>query len=170
MRCVIALALIIASPAFAEAPGISGSLEQASATTPEEKLGFATDAVGEIDDAVKAVEKLKEQAEKNKQTEVVECINKKLTPLRALAEIARGSKVSLDGYLTARDVAHADLEYRKIAVALTKGRELLAEAQACAWESGVRRGESVVSLDEENPDEVPLEEIPDIEPPIWTPV
>lgn len=169
MRLFLLLGLLTVVPAWAQSPGVSGSLEQASATTPEEKQAFASGAVTEIDEAVKAVEKLKEQAEKDKQTEVVECLVKKLTPLRALGEIARGSKQSLDGYLAARDNAHADLEYRKIAVAVAKARELLAEAQACAWESGVRRGEAVVSIEDEEPDDVPLVDIPDVQPPVFTP-
>lgn len=149
MRLVFLLAAgLLAGPALADTPGIAGSLEQSSSTTAKEKVEFATGAVKEIDAAVATVQKLLDQATKDKNTEQVECLQRKLTPLRALAEVSKASANTLQQFIASNDAVHADLEYRKIAVALSKARDFLAEAQACVGETGARRGDAVVSVDD----------------------
>lgn len=170
MRYALILSLLAAVPALAQTPGVSGTLEQAGAVSPQEKLAFGTAAVAEIGEAVTAVEELKAEAEKEKQVEVVECLTPKLTTLKALSEVSRGSAASLQQLVGANDTVHADLEYRKIAVALSKARDVLAEAQACAWQSGAKRGEAVVSVDDEEvADDIPLVDVPTVVEPPYTP-
>ena len=158
MRLVFVLvAGFLAGPAFADTPGVAGTLEQSSSTTPKEKVDFAASAVKEIDAAVGTVQKLLDQAEKDKNTEQIECLQRKLTPLRALAEVSKTSSNALQQSIASNDAVHADLEYRKIAVALSKARDFLAEAQACVGETGARRGDAVVSVDDAGVgDELPL--------------
>lgn len=158
MRLSILLAaLVVASPAWADTPGVSGTLEQSSSTSPKEKVEFAGSAIKEIEGAVGTVQKLLEQAEKDKNTEQIECLQRKLTPLKALLEVSKTSSNALQQSLAANDAVHADLEYRKIAVALSKARDFLAEAQACVGESGARRGDAVVSVDDAGVgEEIPL--------------
>jgi hypothetical protein len=148
-----ALALSLTSPAVAQTPGITGELEQSATTSPKEKTEFADAAVAEIEGAVKTVENLLGDAEKEKNVEEMECISRKLTPLRALFEVSRQSSNTMRLSLASNDGVHAEQEFRKVAVALTKAREFLAEAQACTGDTGVERGDSSSTVTEtsENP-------------------
>lgn len=156
---LLPLLLTLAGPAHAATPGISGQLEQSSTTSPKEKVEFARSAIEEISASVKTVEKLLEQAQKDKNVEHIECLTRKLTPLRALYEVSRQSSNTMQESLAASDNIHADQEFRKIAVALTKARDFLAEAQACVGDSGIRRGESSVSVNETLESLVGMEDI-----------
>lgn len=165
---LVLLTTLFCSPAFAEAPGVAGTLEQSSSATPKEKAEFATSAVKEIDAAVNTVQKLLDQASKEKNTEEIDCLQRKLTPLRALADVSKASSSALGQLLAANDAVHADLEYRKVAVALSKARDFLAEAQACVGETGARRGDAVVSVDDAGVgEELPLapDELGNVNPP-----
>jgi hypothetical protein len=138
--------LALAAPAHADAPGVAGTLEQSATTSPKEKVAFADSALAEIDAAVKTVEKLLEQAEKEKNTEEIECLTRKLTPMRALYEVSQVSSNAMRQALAEDSSVHAAEEYRKVAVALTKTREFLAEAQACVGDTGVNRGATSSSV------------------------
>jgi len=140
--------LLLAGRALADTPGISGELEQSTTTSPKEKVDFADSAVGEIDAAVKTVERLVEQARKDKNVDQVDCLTRKITPMRALQEVSQQSSNAMRQFLAGNDSVHAEQEYRKVAVALTKTREFLAEAQACVGESGAQRGVSSSSVTE----------------------
>jgi hypothetical protein len=169
-RLLLSLTLLFpVGVAFAEPEGLSGVLEQSSATSPEQKQAFATDALAEIDGSVKMVEKLlaDEEKRKEKNTEAIECLQRKLTPLRTLLDVASQSVGALSAAVGSSDVVHADQEYRKVAVALSKARDFLAEAQACVGDAGAREGENEVALDDgelgaEPPlaDDVPIDVLP----------
>ena len=156
----IVLMLAMVAPARADTPGIAGTLEQSSGTTAKEKVDFAASAVEEITGAVKTVQKLLDQAQKDKNTEAIECLSRKLTPMKALLEVSKTSQNSLQSFLAASDAVHGDLEYRKIAVALSKTRDFLAEAQACVGETGAKRGDAVVSVDAPETSDNLLEDVP----------
>ena len=64
-----ALALSLTAPAVAQTPGVTGELEQSATTSPKEKTEFADAAVAEIEGAVKTVEGLLSNAEKEKNVE-----------------------------------------------------------------------------------------------------
>lgn len=144
---LLVLALAVVTPAHADTPGIAGTLEQSSATSPKEKVDFAASAVEEIGTSIKTVEKLLAEAEKDKDTEAVECLQRKLTPMKALLEVSKTSSNAMQQFLAASDVVHGDLEYRKVAVALSKTRDFLAEAQACVGETGAQKVDPIVSVE-----------------------
>jgi hypothetical protein len=148
MRRLFPLVVLLglAGPAFADTPGVSGELEQSSSTTPRQKAEFADGAVDEIQVAVRTVEGLLADAQKEKNTEQIECLTRKLTPMRELSEVSQTSSNSMKAALASNDAVHADQEFRQVAVALTKTREFLAEAQACVGEAGVKRGSSSATV------------------------
>jgi len=149
MRKAIILMLFgsLASPVvLAATPGASGSVEQAGTMTPKEKSEFARSALEEMNAAVKKVENLLEQANKEKQTEAVECLSKKLTPMRTLVDVTRESTNSMQLAMAANDAAHTDTEFRKIAVALSKVRDFLQEALACGGSSADEKAKSVATI------------------------
>jgi hypothetical protein len=152
--------LSFSGAAAAATPGVTAELEMAGSTSPKEKTEFTRTAVEEMASAVKTVEKLLEQAEKDKNSEHVECLQRKLSPMRALLEVSRASNTVMQQSLAAFEVARAEQEFRKVAVALTKTRDFLAEAQACVGNTGVNRGDASVAITEttqalvDTPDEV----------------
>lgn len=156
---LLSLLLTAVAPALAATPGITGTLEQSSTTSPKEKVEFARSAIEEIAASVRTVEKLLEQAQKEKNVEHIECLTRKLTPMRALYEVTRQSSNTMQEALAASDNIHADQEFRKVAVALTKARDFLAEAQACVGDSGVKRGESSISVNETMESLVGMEDV-----------
>jgi hypothetical protein len=147
IRMLIACSLF-AAPAAAATPGVSAELEMSSTTSPKEKVDFARTAIDEMSASVKTVEKLLEQAEKDKNVEHVDCLQRKLTPMRALLEVSKASNTSMQQSLAASEIARADQEFRKVAVALTKSRDFLAEAQGCVGDSGVKRGDASIAITE----------------------
>ena len=160
------LGLLLAAPALAQTPGISGELEQSSTTSPKEKTQFTDAALAEIEDSVKTVEGLLTAAEKEKNVEEIECLTRKLTPMRALLEVSRQSGNTMRQALASNDTVHADQEFRKVAVALTKAREFLAEAQACTGDTGVERGDASSTVTDNGENTVDAEiDIPFIEVP-----
>ncbi len=141
------LLLAIATPvAFAATNGVVGELEQSATTTPKEKLDFATKSGEEIDSAVKTVEKLLEQAKKENDKEAIECLNRKLTPMRAIRDVATLTSNNMQQFLASNDTVHAEMEFRKIAVAVSKARSFLAEAQQCVAASGGQPGKTASSV------------------------
>lgn len=158
---------VLVQPAHAQTPGISGELEQSSTSSPKEKTQFTDAALAEIEGAVKTVEALLVDAEKDKNVEEIECLTRKLTPMRALLEVSKQSGNTMRLSLAANDTVHADQEFRKVAVALTKVREFLAEAQACTGDAGVERGEASSTVTDNGVNDIDADTVPDIiDPPI----
>lgn len=162
---LLALGLALGGPAYAQSTGISGELEQSASTSPKEKAQFVDGALAEIADGVKTVEGLLADAEKEKNVEQIECLTRKLTPMRALLEVSKQSSNAMRQNLASNDVVHADQEFRKVAVALTKTREFLAEAQACVGDSGVERGDSSATVTDATENDVTESDVPPLETP-----
>jgi hypothetical protein len=149
MRFFLLVAMLCVVPsALAATPGVNAELESASTTSPKEKTEFGRSAVDEIGGKVRTVEKLMEQAQKDKNVEHIDCLQRKLTPMRALLEVSKQSNVSMQSALSSAQVPKAEQEFRKIAVALTRSRDFAAEAQGCVGDSGVARGEPSYTVTE----------------------
>lgn len=167
MRLMSALLLIgafLAPPALAQEAGVSGQLEQSTSTSPREKAEFAAGAIQEIENSVRTVETLMKeaQADKEKNAERIECLSRKLIPMQTLAEVARQASNSMKQSLAANDGIHADQDFRKIAVALTKAREFFAEAQACVGDSDTERGETSATVTDGGDNYVSEDDVPSI--------
>lgn len=171
----IALCVLLLAPAVARAEpeGLAGVLEQSSPASPEEQQAFAAAALAEIQGAVKTVEKLlaDQEDQKEKNTEAIECLQRKLTPLKEIQGFSEGSGGALTAALGERDMVHADLAYRQIAVALSKARDFLAEAKACVGDAGARSGDQAVSVDDGGAGaEPPLSDTFTVDVPVASPI
>lgn len=148
-RALLALSFLAVAPALAgDVPEVGAALEDSSGFGPSEKLAFADAATVEIAAAVTEVQELLAKAEKKDDADAVECVNRKLMPLRALQGVGTTSAATLRAAVAGGDMPHADQEFRKVAVALTKARELLAEARTCLGDDSGNEGASSVSVDE----------------------
>lgn len=163
MAIGFSLALGIAlttAPTWAQSPGggsgVTSELERTSSTSPEEKTAYAEAGNNEIAEAEKTVSKLLEAAKREGNTEAVQCITTKLTSLRALQQVSEAAEASMLEALEAGNDEKASHEFRKVAVAVSKTRMLLAEAQRCDQDQTLDPGVSVVewetTLDEEAPE------------------
>lgn len=142
----------LAPVAWAAAPGVVGELEQSSTTSPKEKVEFTRSAMEEMAASVKEVENLLEKAQREKNEEQIDCLTRKLTPMRSLVDISRQSNTLMQQALASNDAVHADQEFRKIAVALAKTREFLAEAKACVGSSSGDKAKSVATYSQTTQD------------------
>ena len=152
MRRSSLLIFLLAAPLFVRAAPaeLNVQLEQSPGSTADDKVKFALAALNEIGGAVRTTETLLEKAQKDKDknTEEIECLQRKLTPMKGMQDVSSVSANSLQSYVAARDAVHTDQEYRKIAVALAKTRDFLAEAQACVGEVGARDSDNNVTMDD----------------------
>ena len=138
--------LALSAPVHAQETGVGGQLEQSSSTTPKEKKDFSTAALAEMQAAAKSVSKLLEQAEKEKDIVKIQCLTKKKAGIQALVEVSESSALSMEQALAEGDSQRADHEFRKVAVALSKVRQFLAEADACVGDAGAAPGVTEVDV------------------------
>jgi hypothetical protein len=138
-----ALSLLFGAPdaRAQDGGGTSGQLEQGSATTDKEKQDFATQAIAEMQNAVKSVGRKLEAAEKEGDDLKIQCLSKKLSGIRALSEVSEDAQVAMERAINSGDSRLADHEFRKIAVALSKVRQFMAEADACVGDLHQRRAD-----------------------------
>ena len=143
---VAALALVVpGAPALAQEGGGSG-LELESTTTPREKVDFSRTALTEITDAVRAAGKLAESTESDGEPEAISCVNSKLSSIRTLQEVSERAQRDMNEALAGEDDSRADHEFRKIAVSVSKVRQFLSEAAACAGEEGALESQTEVKV------------------------
>lgn len=149
---IAVLGLSVAPVAYAADPGAEGQLELASVTSPQQKTDFARSAIEEMKTAVRTVEKLFDQAQKEKNAEQIDCLSRKLTPMRAMLDVTQQSSNAMQQSLASNDAVHADQEFRKIAVALSKVREFLSEALACTGTTTGEKAKSVATVSQSSED------------------
>lgn len=142
--------------------GISSELDRAATTSPEEKIAYSEASNEEILQAIRTVEKLKESAEKEGATnDTLQCLNSRLASMKILSTVALESDVRMRDALSAGEMPRADLEFRKIAIAVSKTRGLLAEAYTCTGEETVESGTLSLDVSEPDPFEDPFDNFDD---------
>ncbi|MDP6933053.1 MAG: hypothetical protein QGG40_09060 [Myxococcota bacterium] len=134
---------------------VAGELAQSSTTTPKEKLEFASAALDEMRSAVKSSEKMLTNAQREDDVEMSQCLRNKMASMRALAEVSEGARGAMQEALASSNMERAEHEFRKVAVAVSKVRQFMAEAEACLGEGAARPGTTEV--------EVTVEGITDVE-------
>jgi hypothetical protein len=75
------------------------------------------------------------------------CVNEKLTAIKGLLRVSELSDVQLQEALARRDGDAANHEYEKVAIALRKCEQLLAESEACVGELSVYAGDTEVQVE-----------------------
>jgi hypothetical protein len=144
--------------------GVSSELEQTASTTPEEKIAYAASALQEIQVALTTIDKLLNQQKAKGgegSTDAINCLRLKYTSVLALNDVAQSASVSMQSAIDDDNEELANHEYRKIAVAVAKTRQLLAEAQTCASDGTVSSGTTIVDWESalDNPDDLKEPEI-----------
>ena len=139
---VIAAGLTLSGSAFAQDPtGIASELERTAQTSPDEKLAYAEVSNKEIEEASKQVTKLLEAARRDSDLEGLQCLTSRLTSVRALGQVSTQAEATMKSALASGETERANHEFRKIAVAVSKTRILLAEAERCTTQTALVEGE-----------------------------
>jgi len=124
--------------------GVSSEVERTASTSPQEKIAYAESSNNEIREAEKTISRLLEQARKDGDAEAIACLINKLTSVRALLQVSESAEASMRDAIAGGEEEKANHEFRKIAVAVSKTRQLLAEAQRCAADQDLAPGETYV--------------------------
>jgi hypothetical protein len=120
----VAAALLLASTSgIAQETGVSGSIERLATSTPAEKQKYAMEALDEMRANLRKMEAIEERAP--------ECVTERLPLLRSLVEVSQIAQTNMDRWIAEGNSTRADSEFRKIAIALSEARTLLAEAERC---------------------------------------
>lgn len=133
--------------------GVTSDIERTATTTPQEKIAYAEASNQEIRDAEKTIARLLDQARKDADAEAIECLVNRLTSVRALLQVSESAEIAMKDAIAAGTDEKADHEFRKIAVAVSKTRMLLAEAQRCASDQQVESGTTLVDWESAIADE-----------------
>ena len=152
--------------ASAATPGIAAELEQARTSTPQEKAAYGELAVKEMGEWVKSIEQLLAAATKEGDSQKLECLQRRLSPLKSIYEVTKLAKASMVAASSRNDKVHAEQDWRKVAVAHDKARSLREDALACVGAADVNRAGNQASIlgQAENLVDTPTE-APTITPP-----
>ena len=139
------LGLLAFSPVVqAQEADAMSDLERISKSSPGEMAEFAQASVDEIAEGVKSISKMLEEARSRSNVEALQCLTNRLTSIRALEQVSKLAQKTLQGVLDSGNSERAHHEIRKMAVALNKARQLLAESERCADQDTLASGDSVV--------------------------
>jgi hypothetical protein len=100
-----------------------------------------------MDDAVKRTEKIQEQVTRDGDEDIIQCVRIKLASIKALTDVSERANNSMTDALADGNDERAEHEFRKIAIALSKVRQFVAEAEACVGQGGSVDGDTDVTVD-----------------------
>ncbi len=136
--------LALSAPAFAQDPGVSSELERTAVTSPDDKLAYDQDATAEMGDVVRSLTRMLEQVQRDNQPDNEQCVRNALTAAQSLMQVSEAAGSALQTALSEGRTERADHEFRKIAIALTKARQILSEGERCAYGDDIRSGQTTV--------------------------
>lgn len=106
-----------------------------------------------------------EDAREERDVVKLNCVNEKLTAIKGLLRISEQADVSMQEALARRNSEVANHEYEKIAIAMSKCEQLVAESEACVGELAVYAGDTQVEVEitgeppEDLSEDIPKDEI-----------
>ena len=147
VRCVWVWMIVSGVPAAAQdLPSMASEIERTAGMTNAEKRVYASSAGVEIGEALKQASRLLEGARKDSDADKVMCLTSRITSMRALGSVTDAATRVLGESIDRGDADRAAHEFRKIAVALSKTRVLMAESIQCDQGQKVQPGETLVDL------------------------
>ncbi len=126
--------------------GVASELMRVAQTSDEEKGSYAEAAAAEIADAVRQIARLLETARRGGDTEEIQCVTSKLTTVRALQQVGQAATTAMNDAIAGADSELADHNFRKVAVARSKSRGLVGEAQRCSADQAGGDGDSLTEV------------------------
>jgi len=123
--------------------------------TPRQQLDFAEEAVSDVKGGARHVLKMVEQAQKNKDVLLLNCLNEKLAGLKALLKVVEDADMAMQEAMARENNDLANHEFQKVTMAQQQASQLVVEAEACVPEVGVSyagHGRWSVDMPEEQDD------------------
>ncbi|MHB8416877.1 MAG: hypothetical protein ACYDCL_02305 [Myxococcales bacterium] len=120
-----------APPPPAQPAALKVEARQSEQLSDKEKLSRAEDAVAQMQKTLREVLERVEEARKERDLVKLNCINEKLTQVKALLRIAEQSYVALQEAVARAAEDNAQHEFAKIDIARQRITELRAEAEQC---------------------------------------
>ena len=143
--------LLAAAPATpgtktASAPPPSTGVPSVREPSPAQMRKEAEESAQEMKGAVKKILGLIEKARAARDIVLLNCLNEKLTQMKALVRVSDQANLNLQEFLAKDQVEGAVHERRKIALADEKVKGLLGEAESCLGENGSGGGKTTISV------------------------
>lgn len=104
--------------------------------SPRQHLQYSQETVDEIRAGVRKVLKMVEQAQRDKDVLLLNCLNEKLAGLKALLRVAEQANTAVQEAYARENNDLAAHEFQKIMIARQQTQQLQAEADACVPEVG----------------------------------
>jgi len=129
---------------FAQQVGGAQGTQPSSAS---EQLDFSRQAVTEMREAVGQVNQYLQQAQQGGDEERIQCVRMKQASIKALSDVSERASNSMQKAMAGGTPDRAQHEFRKVAVALSKVRQFMAEAEACIGQGNVASGSTEVQVE-----------------------
>jgi hypothetical protein len=170
----LALLAFISLPAGAATSG-PGSVEAVAVGSVEEMLVQAKQTVAFVQDSSRRSKKIRDQAEKEGDNKLVDCITGPYSSLNTLQAVATDRYEELAALASEGDTANSARVFRSLVILRDKATALAAQAEACTADGQLQEGSSLVNANQDgvsNGDETdPLlsSDESDIDPPPTSP-
>ncbi|HEX9402134.1 MAG TPA: hypothetical protein VF912_18655 [Anaeromyxobacter sp.] len=151
---VLVVGCVLTTAAFAQGSSTGGQ-------TPEsDKLEAAADNLARMKTSLKQVLGRAEQARNEKDVVKLNCVNEKLTQIKALIRVAEQADIALHESVAARD-STGDAAFSKIAIARTKVDGLRSESEQCIGQLAYMVDEKT-TVEVEQPSNLPDRRVADL--------
>jgi hypothetical protein len=151
------------------------SVETVAVGSVEEMLDQAKQTVAFVQDAIRRSKKIRDQAEKEGDNKLVDCITGPYSSLNTLQAVSTDRYEELAALSASGDSANAARVFRALVILRDKATALAAQAEACTADGQLQEGSSLVNANQDgvsNGDETnPLlgSDEADIDPPPTSP-
>jgi hypothetical protein len=133
----VAIGLFVGAPAYAQdTEAASGAEISGADLTSKQKMEFALETVDQLDTAKTQVLQMIEDAQKNKDVILLNCLNERLGLLKGLHKVAVDAKDGLAEAIARENVDLEEHNFRKAYIARDQGVTVAAEAEACIGQVG----------------------------------
>jgi hypothetical protein len=150
------------TPAADEAgPGAGGSLIGEEKMTREQKIAWVEEQVAAAQAIYQRVESMLEQANKEKDSIKISCLQDKLTQLEVNLQGVEERRMLFEDALSRGDGADADQQFTILRIYISRVQSLMAEAENCIGEGDVVLGDAdtVLTIDDDITREDPTEPV-----------
>ena len=134
----IAVGVLMAGAAYGQETeaGATGVEISGDDLTSKQKMEFAQETVDQLDAAKTLVLQMIEEAQKNKDVILLNCLNERLGLLKGLHKVGVDAKDGLAEAIARENVDLEEHNFRKAYIARDQGMAVAAEAEACIGQVG----------------------------------
>jgi len=153
----------LSTSAWAQDPTSGGDLDLSAKSSTRDMENFVRGALEEMVNGVKSIGKMVEQARREQDEDKLTCLQSRLSYVRALLMVSERANGAMREARAEGLTTRSEHEFRKIAVAISKARQFLAEAEACLGEGGATPGTTELDVDDpsglaEDDDTTPMDD------------